>query len=301
MNNQTLTFDYLYKYSVEDTREGGIGWVFLMSQIAGPPERGPLGGVLQRIAENDFRYPYRKKLAGKTVKDTGALQDFFRECNIWLGFDEKGIVPLLKVVNADGIVLALMPRYSGNLQELISTHRVAPQHLLKSLHQPINGLSALYARQGIVHQDIKPANFLYEMKKDGLTLSLADWGIANVKAGIRARSGSSLSEFAVATMGGVGTLAYMSPERFGSYVSNIRADIFSLGMVIFEILTGKLPYRNLNQLPDEITSGEYYYTAMKSLSTYPTAVVQLVLSMLHPSENKRPDTYKGILRLLKNI
>jgi serine/threonine-protein kinase len=226
---------------------------------------------------------------------------FVRECNLWLQFYEIGIVPLLKVVTIQNQVLALMPRYSGSLRELLIVGKVSPQHLLQSLLQPVTALSTLHHRQGVVHQDIKPENLLYDHHDGHLVLSLSDWGIANVQAAVLHSQESPLSQFAVATMGGFGTLPYMAPERFSSYISNIHADIFSLGMVMIEILTGHLPYSPKPPIADQLLNGQYYYNAQTALITAPRDASRLLLSMIHPLESRRPHDYRPILSFLRKV
>jgi eukaryotic-like serine/threonine-protein kinase len=241
-------------------------------------------------------------VAAKTIKDNNATLNFARECNIWLGFDEPGIVPLLKVTKINDIILALMPRHSGSLRELIKQRSLTPNEILKSLHLPITALASTYQKYGIVHQDIKPENILYEWDGTGLSLRISDWGIANVKAGLFFPSRSEISQFIMETMGGLGTIPYMAPERFTSYLSDIRADIYSLGIMFFEILTGNLPYVSTRSIPEQIITGEYFEMARHILSVFPNRKrSNLILSMIHPAEDKRPQEYKGILKYIQSL
>lgn len=107
-----LIIDQLYTYEATDLLEGGMGYVILLSLIETNRRPGLMESVLKHSSELGarFRYPYRQTLAAKTVKDLQAMPDFARECNIWLEFENPCIVPLLKVVSVDGMILALMPQ-----------------------------------------------------------------------------------------------------------------------------------------------------------------------------------------------
>lgn len=304
MKKQTITIDHVYKYEVQGILEGGMGYVLLLSlqESLGIPTLSDVVLDHSKILQDHFRYPYRKQLAGKTVKEERAMQSFARECNVWLGFQQSGIVPLLKVVKIGDAILALMPRYHGNLRTAMKDNVFSAAQIMQSLYEPISGLSSLYERHSLVHQDIKPENLLYEYYGGRLSLFLSDWGIANVKSGLLAQDTSGYSKFAMKTMGGFGTVPYMAPERFASYVSDIRADIFSLGILFFEVLTRTWPYDSNRPIAEQIITGEYFERALSILSGFPDQTASnLILLMIHPSEHKRLQEYRQILKFIKSL
>lgn len=105
---QKLTIDQLYKYEVTDVLSGGMGYVFLLSLIDKVHQLHLMERMLQRSSDLAlrFRYPYRPTLAAKTVRESELMPSFARECNIWLEFEQPGIVPLLKVIDVAGTILA---------------------------------------------------------------------------------------------------------------------------------------------------------------------------------------------------
>jgi serine/threonine protein kinase len=304
VTRQSLTIDCLYEYEIEDVLEGGMGYVLLMSLVERsytPPFMDTVLDYSKKLQDH-FRYPYRKHLAAKTVKEEKIMPIFARECNMWLGFEEPGIVPLLKVVNINDSILALMPQYTGSLRDLINVNSPPPMDRIKSLYQPVSGLAAVHEKYGIVHQDIKPENLLYESDGRRLSLLLSDWGIANVQSGLLPKNQLKFRSLALETMGGFGTVPYMAPERFASYISDIRADIFSLGIVFFEILAGIWPYHSKRPVVEQILSGEYYERALLFLSRhFHHKAYDLILSMIHPSEKKRLHDYSPILKFIKSL
>ena len=303
MFDKRLTIDQLYTYDVTDLLSGGMGHVFLLSLANSAHKPNLMERTLKRSTalSDEFRYPYRTTLAAKTVKEPDAMPLFARECNIWLEFEQPGVVPLLKVVDVDGTILALMPQYLGSLRDLLLRSDISRRDLLRSLVEPVAGLAEIHKQHRIVHQDIKPENFLYELEGGNLKLHVSDWGIANVQASQLSASEPELSQFALRTMSGWGTLPYMAPERFSNYISDVRADIFSLGIMMIEVTAGIPPYDSIQPLDQQITTGSYYEKAESMLLDVPYQLSSLILSMIHPSARKRPRNYKRILKCLRSL
>ena len=227
MVKQRVTIDHFYTYEVTDILAGGMGYVLLLSLVDRAREAGLVETVLKRSSDigDHFRYPYRAALAAKTVREIRGMPQFARECNIWLELEHPGIVPLLKVVDVNGTVLALMPQYSGNLRDLLHRPEISRRIILRALAEPVAALAKIHKTHEVVHQDLKPENLLYENEDGRVKLLLGDWGIANVQAARLPNCKSELSQFALNTMSGFGTVPYMAPERFHNYVSDIKADL----------------------------------------------------------------------------
>nr|MBC8278935.1 hypothetical protein [FCB group bacterium] len=222
--NHTVTIDYVHNYKIDEIKEGGMSYVLLLSKVNNQNEN-PLTKALykNRVLQDRYSLLYRDYLAAKIVKETTLLPDFERECSIWLGFSEKGIVPLLKVANIKESILALMPRYTCSLRKIILDNLHKPSEILRLLYVSVESLHNIYKKSGIIHQDIKPENFLIMQEGKDISIFLSDWGIANIQAKLIPQDVKELSEIAISTMGGIGTMPYMAPERFKSYISNVRA------------------------------------------------------------------------------
>jgi serine/threonine-protein kinase len=280
-----------------------MGHVLLLSLIESARNPDPIERMLRSSSKlgDHFRYPYRPTLAAKTVKESQAMPLFARECNIWLELEHPGVVPLLKVVDVDGIILALMPQYAGSFRELILRRDISSRDLLRALIEPVVGLAAIYKGHKIVHQDIKPENFLYHVEDGRPVLALSDWGIANVQASQLPKATSELSQIALTTMSGWGTLPYMAPERFYNYISDLRADIFSLGIMMIEVVSGGLPYDSAQPIDQQILSGSYHENARLLLAGLPSRLSSLLLDMIHPVQKNRPGEYDTVLKLLGRV
>jgi len=280
-----------------------MGRVLLLTRKPERDENSFENSIYDRPYIQDiFKLPYRKNLAAKTVKESRLMRDFERECLIWLGLNELGITPLLKVVKIDGIIYALMPRYSHSLRDLLQLPTLDHEEIIKLFYEPIIGLANINSSKGLVHQDIKPENFLCAEDGKKINLFLSDWGIANLQANILSKNPLMSSKFTFQTMVGFGTIPYMAPERFLSYYSTISADIFSLGIVFFEILTGKLPYNTKEPIENQILSGEYYSAAKYILTgNSNNKFSNSILLMIHPIIEKRLDSYKDILKAINSL
>jgi serine/threonine protein kinase len=296
MIDEIVIIDQTYKYKVEKILDGGVGYVRLMSMLEFsrmPPDSN--GIAISDCVDDLSKYPYRTQLAAKTIKYPSWMESFSKACEPWLGLNLQGIVPLLKLIKNGDETLALMPRYAGNLRMLMQSGRHRPIELLKALYPVVTCLSKVHTEHGIVHQAIKPENILFCYHNQKLVFELSDWGIADIQANLLSETSSermkSLDDF--------GVLPYLAPERFDNFLSDMRADIFNLGMVFFEISTGSLPYHIGKNVAELIASGEYYKVVENRLSEVSDKkVVRLIRQMLHPEFSKRPQAYGDILELI---
>jgi eukaryotic-like serine/threonine-protein kinase len=130
----------------------------------------------------------------------------------------------------DGQIFICMDRYEGEtLKKKIERGPLKIDEAIEILAQIATGLQKAHEKN-IIHRDIKPANIF--ITKDNVAKVL-DFGLAKLsRQSMLTKTGSTL-----------GTLAYMSPEQLKSSEVDSRADIFSLGVVFYEMLTGKLPFK----------------------------------------------------------
>jgi serine/threonine-protein kinase len=169
-----------------------------------------------------------KLFAGWDARGSGrdALARFAREAHAMRALDHPNVVPLRDVI-AEGpaIVLAWMP--GGTLERLLSTTgALAPARAVEIAASLLSALGDAH-RLGILHRDVKPSNVLFD---DAGGARLSDFGVAHL---------GDLST--TATAGVFGTLAYMSPEQREGRPSTARSDLFSVGVLLREMLTGERP------------------------------------------------------------
>ena len=126
---------------------------------------------------------------------------------------------------------------------------------------------------------------------------IADWGIASIKQlRLNAIAGvPPTAESVQSTFNNMGTLIYMAPERFqAGFMSSIASDVYSLGMIYLEMLTGSIPVHTNNHRVQTVFTSQYLIDAAKSLrlAAVPKSISSLILSMISFAPSDRPSDYR---------
>jgi len=282
------------KYKVIDYKEGGMGRVFILEKIDKQPGTVESHSFYSRRTQDKFKFIDRDLLAAKTIRSPDLRDLFLRELNIWISLTQPGIVPLLKVAKEDNELFGIMPAYEYNLREYIGTHRCSAVDCLKALEQCVTGLAEI-SDGGVLHLDLKPENLLVAIIDEQPQIDVSDWGLANVKMGIvRTTMQSDLR-----TIVGGGTIPYMSPERLRMVKPDYKSDIFSLGMIFYELLVGDLPYSAQGSQESQILSGQYFDRVQQMVGE--KRIPSFLIEMLHPDLGKRRAEYKDVLKFLISL
>lgn len=178
-----------------------------------------------------------KRLAASLAEDDVLQKRFFREARMAAALSHPNLVAVYDVGEEDGIPYIVMEYVEGEtLADLMArAGPLQPDRAVKLLLQVCAGLEHAHAA-GLVHRDIKPRNLL--VRSDGV-VKIADFGIARMVQATR------LTE--VGTV--LGTAAYLAPEQAAGEPVTAAADIYSLGAVAYELLSGRTPYE-LESLTD---------------------------------------------------
>jgi serine/threonine-protein kinase len=154
---------------------------------------------------------------------------FQREIKLLRTLRHPNIVPILSFGEEDDHSYIVMPYYdSGTLLDRLSRGPLNPREGARIMNQ-ISGALDYAHRQGIVHRDVKPSNILLD--QDGNAM-LSDFGFAQVQDASISLTGSAL----------IGTPAYMSPEQCTGDPIDAKSDQYSLGVILYQMTTGKLPF-----------------------------------------------------------
>jgi serine/threonine protein kinase len=168
---------------------------------------------------------------GLTAEQVGVARDrFSREGQALGSLDHPNIIRVFDVGEdpESGEMYIVMEFVSGpQLETVIAEGAIDRGRVVAIIGQLASGLDAAHAR-GIIHRDIKPSNIL--LTEDG-TAKIADFGITRVESSALTRD-----------MRELGTPAYMSPEQVAGKVLDSRADLFSLGVMTYEMLSGRKPF-----------------------------------------------------------
>ena len=167
-----------------------------------------------------------RSLAG----DRGFVERFRREARAAANLNHPNIVAVYDWGAVDGIYYMVMEHIAGvSARELLSAEGVlAPAQSADVLLQTLAALDHAH-RQGIVHRDIKPENLM--VTPEGM-VKVADFGLA------RAYADAQITEAGTVT----GTVQYLSPEQLQGEPADPRTDLYALGIVAYELLTGRLPF-----------------------------------------------------------
>ncbi|MFZ2296679.1 MAG: serine/threonine-protein kinase, partial [Aquabacterium sp.] len=161
-----------------------------------------------------------------------ARSRFLREAEMSGRLQHPDVVSIIDAGEADGLAYIAMELVEGiDLSQYTLPGRLLPvRQVLLTIARVAEALAYAHER-GVTHRDIKPANIMIDPAAD--RVKVMDFGVARVADAARTRTGVVL-----------GTPTFMSPEQLSGQVIDGRSDLYSLGVTLFQLLTGQLPYRN---------------------------------------------------------
>jgi serine/threonine-protein kinase len=213
-------------------------------EILSPLGTGGMGEVYRAHDPKLDRDVAVKVLPTETAADPERLERFQREARALAAVDHPGIVGVFSVEESGGVHFLTMQLVDGQPLDLrIAQGDLSPSGIL-DVALPLTDALAAAHESGIVHRDLKPANVM--VGRDG-RIKVLDFGLAKLAgAGSGEPAGSQLATAAgMQTREGVvmGTVPYMSPEQLSGRPADSRSDVFSLGIILYEMASGRRPFR----------------------------------------------------------
>ncbi len=250
---------------------------------------GGMGEVyLAQDTELDRRVAL-KFLPTHLCQDDDCRQRFKREAQAAAKLDHANIVPVYEVGEHDGRPFFAMAHIEGQpLREVIRGGELGLDEAIDLTIQICEGLQEAH-ESGIVHRDIKPSNIILDKKGRP---KLVDFGLATVQGGERlTKTGSTL-----------GTAGYMSPEQIKVKEVDQRSDLFSLGVVLYEMITSRLPF---SAETEAATMNAVLRDAPEPLSRYKSGVTaelqRIVSKLLEKDSALRYQSAAGVASDLKGL
>jgi len=201
---------------------GGMGMVYLATNVA-------------------LNRPYALKvLAPELAEDEHYRQRFRREIRLAASLHHPNVVAVHYAGEHEGSLFVVMDYIDGSdLRELlVKNGALEPHHAVNLLIQVCAALDAAHEK-GLVHRDVKPANVLISSEHGDEHAYLTDFGLAKRSDVMTALTATGLI---------AGTIDYMAPEQIRGLETDARTDIYALGCVFFQMLTGTVPYTRDNSM-----------------------------------------------------
>ena len=222
-------------------------------QIVSVLGRGGMGKVFKVRNLLSDRVEAMKVLLPGVDPSPELVERFLREIKVVAGLEHPGIAALRTALRVNNQILMIMEYVEGNsLHAMLQQGRIEPVRAVRFTRQVLEALGYAH-RRGVVHRDVKPPNILVDVDD---RVKLTDFGIAS-------RSGDpKLTGAGVA----LGSLHYMSPEQMKAEALDARSDLYSVGVTLYEMVTGQVPVQ-----------GNSYYAILKAhLEDKPRSAAELV-------------------------
>jgi serine/threonine protein kinase len=251
---------------------------------------GGMAVVYRAVQQPLGREVALKALSSELFQDDGFVKRFETEAKTLAKLDHPNILPIYDFELTEGVAFLTMPLIrGGTLRDILNRGPLDTLTAWRYLREIGDGLQHAHDA-GIVHRDLKPTNVL--IHADGRAM-LADFGLAR-----GAGQPTHLTTIGLA----IGTPGYMAPEQVMGHDVDKRADIYAMGVLTFEMLTGRLPYIGSNRMEVAYsTVNAPIPSAAKLNATLPDELDQLLAKVLAKDPAQRPQTVRELLALMARL
>src|SRR5215471_2472241 len=223
----------------ESRKETLVGRTISHYQVLSLLGAGGMGEVYLARDPRLDRTVALKTLPGELAADADRMQRFTREAKAASALNHPNVATIYDVGESDGISFIIMEHVEGETLLGRISRRMTPPEVVDIAVQAADALDLAHAK-GITHRDIKPANLMLTHRG---VVKVLDFGVAKVAPG---DEGSPNGDWTVEPVTAAGTVVgsgpYMSPEQIVGGDVDPRSDVFSLGVVLYQMATGQLPF-----------------------------------------------------------
>lgn len=257
---------------------------------------GGMGLVFRAIDPNLDREVCIKMLSPRLEFDSEAISRFERETREAARMNSERIVTVLEVGRQRGLPYFVMPMLEGmSLRSMLDVNGpVPPDRALQITRQLAEGLQYMHDQE-LLHRDIKPDNLWLTKTGD---VVLLDFGLT------RSTNESIDSEAPITCQGTViGTPSYMSPEQVKGKELDQRSDLFSVGVVLVEMLTGQSPFKKANLFSTmmSVAGDEVEMDQFEEMRKIPVGLQELAQRLLHKIPGDRVDSATSLIGIMNQI
>jgi eukaryotic-like serine/threonine-protein kinase len=271
-----------------------VGKTILHYRVLKEIGKGGMGVVYKAEDTKLHRVVAIKALSADLIGDDKARARFMREARAASAIDHPNICTVYEVNEAEGSLFFVMQYVEGRtLKKAVSARPLAVDQALEYMLEITDALAEAH-RRSIIHRDIKSSNIMINERGQ---IKVLDFGLAKVLRPSASYSSSDAQVSVELTQLGspFGTASYMSPEQARGERADMRSDIFSLGVVFYEMLTGRLPFRGKTPV-DVMHSVMHEQPA--PVENVPPQLQQIVTKTLAKDPNAR---YQSAERLLADL
>jgi serine/threonine-protein kinase len=267
---------------------------YRLEQLLG---RGGMGAVYRARDMRLDRLVAVKVVRAELLGDPEARRRFRREAQIVARLQHPGIVAIFDYGSLpDGGAYLVMELVRGEdlRRVLVREGSLEPERATRILSSVCSAIEAAH-RQGVLHRDLKPENIL--LPGDDCEAKVLDFGVAKIIDRDR-RDATMADSGTVLTVEGavVGTPAYMAPEQLRGQTPDARTDVFSLGVIAYEMLTGNLPFGR-GTLADVILA-QSRGVSQGSVDGLPPPLARAVRMALELDPDRRPPSPQAFAHLI---
>jgi serine/threonine protein kinase len=237
-----------------------------------------------------------KILPGEFAADPERMQRFAREAKAASALNHPNVATIYDVGESDGIRFIVMEHVEGETIAGKIGRPLGPSDVVDIAVQAADALDVAHAK-GITHRDIKPANLMLTHRGQ---VKVLDFGVAKVARSEEARPYGDWTVEPVTAVGSVvGSGPYMSPEQVVGGDADPRSDVFSLGVVIYQMATGQLPFSGSTR--SELTDRILHAAPEPMTQLNPALPPELERVTLKCLEKRRDDRYQSARELLTDL